>query len=64
MTSYLPLAESIDFQTSPFDNAYQSDGNMRESVTRVVNSTCFKENLQSNQLNGTSLVHLPFKLAH
>jgi hypothetical protein len=59
MTSYLPLAESIDFQTSPYDNAYQSDGNMRESVTRVVNSTCFKENLQSNALNGTSLVHLP-----
>ena len=59
MTSYLPLTESIDYQSSPFDNAYQSPQNMRESVTRVVNSTCTKDSLQSRQFGSSTLVHLP-----
>ncbi len=59
MTAYVPLAESIDFPSQPFDNTLASSFNTHESVVKVLNSTTFTENLQSKTFGSMSQVNLP-----
>ena len=59
MTAYVPLAQSIDFPSQPFDNTLASVHNTHESVVKVLNSTTFTQNLQTKSFGAMSQVNLP-----
>lgn len=59
MTAYVPLAQSIDFPTQPFDNTLASVSNTHESVVKVLNSTTFTTNLTTKAFGAMSQINLP-----
>jgi hypothetical protein len=59
MTAFLPVAANIDANTKTWDNNYQTNNNMLESVSRVLTNQASKLSLPSKAFGNNVRVNLP-----
>ncbi len=59
MSAFLPVASNIDVNARIYDNIYQTDSNMLESVARVVNSRSAKLSLPSKSFGNVVQINIP-----
>lgn len=50
--SYLPLIEDVPVETRMWENVYQTNENMRSSMSPVINSQTYKQGLPSRSMSG------------
>jgi len=59
MSAFLPIASNIDVNARVYDNVYQTNSNMLESVARVINSRSTKLSLNSKAFGNVVQVNIP-----
>lgn len=59
MSALLPVASNIDLNAKIYDNVYQTNSNMLESVARVISNRSAKLSLPSKAFGNTVQVNIP-----